>query len=157
MTLRELRIKAYETKHGREPHKYFASTFKVKPPKTAAQLEALIDEYCTLTGAECTKVYSGGRRMVTRTAVRDVMGRSNTITDDKWIPGTTRAGTSDLIIMKGQRGFYCEVKFSRSDRQSEVQKHWQARVEKFGCRYVIVRTLEEFINEYKKHDENKRI
>jgi len=124
---------------------YFDSELKVKPPQSAAQLEKLIDEYCSLSGAECVKVYSGGRQLVKKTNVIDVMGRSNTITDSKFIPGTTRAGTSDLIIIKNNRALFVEVKYSRSDRQNENQKKFEERQIAFGNTYVIVKSLDEFI------------
>jgi hypothetical protein len=145
--LKQLKIKA----HGKPIHKYFESEFNVKPPKSASQLENLIDQYCTLMGAECTRIYSGGRQMVSKTNVTDVLGRSNSITDSKFIPGTTRAGTSDLIIGKDGRILYPEVKFSKSDRQRPAQKEFQKRVESFGCKYVIVRTLDEFIEEFERY------
>jgi hypothetical protein len=129
----------------------FDDTIKMKPVKTAANMEARIDEYCTLNNAECTKVYAGGRHIVSKTKAHDVLGRERNIINEKYIPGTTRPGTSDLIIVKNNKSLYVEVKFSKSDRQAEVQKAWQARVESYGNTYEIVKTLDEFQQIFKKY------
>ena len=129
----------------------FDDTIKMKAPKSAAQFESLIDEYCTLHKSECTIVYAGGRQIVEKTQMHDVLGRRQTRTDSKFIPGKTRKGTSDLIIVKNNKALYGEVKFSKSDRQSEVQKAWQARVESYGNTYEIFRTLDEFQQIFKKY------
>ena len=150
-TLEELRAEKYANNKAAQSG-YFSHVYKVKPPKSAAQLESLIDEYCTLSKAECTIIYSGGRQLVSKTHIVDVLGRKNSITNSKFIPGTTRNGTSDIIVVKNNKALYVECKFSKSDRQSENQKQWQKRVEGFGNTYVIVRTLKEFItifNEWK--------
>ena len=65
------------------------------------------------------------------------------------------AGVSDLILLepRGGYGSLCiEMKTrSKSSRQSESQKEWQAVATEAGNRYVVVRSLEIFqavVNEY---------
>ena len=144
-TLEAMRVAKYIEKNGKEPHPYFLSEFKVKKPKTAAQLEALIVEMIELASGVCTKVYSGGRRIVTKTNVTDVTGRRNSITDDKFVPSTTEKGTSDLIACIKGRAYYLEVKFAKSDRQSADQKQFQMKVERAGAPYLIIKTLDEVL------------
>ena len=140
-TLESLRRDKYRG-HAATTTSYFNHVFAVKQPKKASELESLIDEYCTLSNAECTKNHSEGRQIVSKTNVTDVLGRSNSITDVKHIPSTTRRGTSDLTVVKDGKALYVEVKLK--DRQSEAQKQWQKRVEGFGNTYVIVRNIDEF-------------
>lgn len=123
---------------------YFDFKFKVKPPKTAAQLESLISEYVRLSGGICTKVSVMGRQTTKKTHVIDVVGRKNTITDTAYIPSTTMKGTSDLIISYKKSVIYVEIKFSKSDRLSDHQKIFRDKVEASGAPYRIVKTLEEF-------------
>ena len=60
-------------------------------------------------------------------------------------------GVSDLIYLepRGGYGALCiEMKTTLTgSRQSDRQKEWQKAVEAVGIRYVICRTLEEFIKE----------
>ena len=146
--LKHLQIEAWERQHGKKVHQYFTQEFDVKQPKTAAQLEALIDEYCSVMGAECTKITTAGRNLMTKTKASNVLGHQRNIVDSVYIPGTTRKGTSDLIIGKQGRVLYVEVKLK--DRQSPDQKAFQKRVESFGNTYVIVRSLDEFGVEFEK-------
>lgn len=57
------------------------------------------------------------------------------------------AGVSDLILLKSNR-FYgallIEIKTDKG-RQSPAQKEWETRITADGYKYVVVRSLEEFI------------
>ncbi|WP_300878001.1 VRR-NUC domain-containing protein [uncultured Bacteroides sp.] len=63
------------------------------------------------------------------------------------------AGVSDLILLKSNR-FYgallIEMKTDKG-RQSPAQKEWEARITADGYKYVIVRSLEEFIKVIKEY------
>lgn len=57
-------------------------------------------------------------------------------------------GVSDTLLLiprKGYHGLCVEYK-SEVGRQSEAQQEWQHKVEGQGYKYVIVRSLEEFVN-----------
>ncbi|MEG2371102.1 MAG: VRR-NUC domain-containing protein, partial [Alistipes sp.] len=61
------------------------------------------------------------------------------------------AGVADLILLIG-RGCYnalcIEMKTeAKTSRQSPAQKAWQTNAEIFGSRYVVCRTLDEFMHE----------
>lgn len=127
-----------------EFRRYFAMTVKMKNPKSAAQVEALITDFVHMKGGVVTKVSVIGRQTVKQTRVTDVVGRKNTITDKTYIPSTTKKGTSDTIIGYKNHILYLEIKFSKSDRQSEDQKKFEEHVTKTGSQYRVIRTLDEF-------------
>ena len=58
------------------------------------------------------------------------------------------AGVADLILFVPNihyHGLMIEMK-TKTGKQSEAQKQWQQTVEKFCYKYVVVRSLEEFMN-----------
>lgn len=61
------------------------------------------------------------------------------------------AGVSDLILLVARGGFngLCiEMKTeSRGSRQSDDQKAWQALVEAQGYKYIVCRSLDQFMSE----------
>lgn len=59
------------------------------------------------------------------------------------------AGVSDLILLVARHGYHgllIEMKTDKG-RQSQQQRHWQKLAEKQGYRYVVIRSIEEFIEE----------
>lgn len=57
------------------------------------------------------------------------------------------SGVSDLILLKPNRFYGClciEMKQPKG-RQQESQKEWQKAVESVGNKYVVCRSLDEFI------------
>lgn len=65
------------------------------------------------------------------------------------------AGVSDLILLepRGGYGALCiEMKTgSKSSRQSDSQKEWQADTEEAGNKYVVCRSLDTFMAEVTKY------
>lgn len=59
-------------------------------------------------------------------------------------------GVSDLILLVANKGFHglcIEMKTTeRGSGQEDEQKEWQRAVELHGYKYIVCRTLEEFIN-----------
>lgn len=57
------------------------------------------------------------------------------------------AGVSDLILLKSNRfyGALCIEMKKPGEYQKPVQKEWQKTVESVGNKYVVCRSLEEFI------------
>lgn len=66
------------------------------------------------------------------------------------------AGVADLILLvpsKGHNSLCLEMKNGKKGSQQQNQKEWQEVAEKYGNKYVLVRSLDEFIkavNEYLK-------
>jgi len=54
------------------------------------------------------------------------------------------AGVSDLIIVRKNEIIFVEVK-TDIGKQSDKQKDFQSIVEKLGFKYILVRSLEDFI------------
>ncbi len=63
------------------------------------------------------------------------------------------AGVADLILLTARKGYgsLCiEMKTQeKHSRQSEIQKEWQKAAEEGGNKYVVCRTLEEFMKAVK--------
>lgn len=58
-------------------------------------------------------------------------------------------GVADLILLIPKKGFasLCIEMKTPKGKQSEEQEQWQREAEKYRNRYVICRSLEEFMNE----------
>lgn len=64
-----------------------------------------------------------------------------------------KAGVADLILLfprGGHGALLIEMKYGKG-RQRDTQKSWQRTAEAAGYRYVICRTLDEFMCEVKKY------
>jgi len=143
-TLEELRAEKYANNKAAQSG-YFSHVYKVKPPKSAAQLETLITEYIQLSGGICTKINILARQLTTKTFVVDVVGRKNSITNTAHIPSSTKSGTSDLIasIPNVVGAVYIEVKFSKGDRLRDTQIAFKKDVESKGFKYLIAKKLDD--------------
>jgi hypothetical protein len=67
----------------------------------------------------------------------------------KWTPGQSTKGTADISATIKGRSVKIEIKYGK-DRQSDVQKEYQASIERAGGVYIIVRTFDEFVEWYQK-------
>lgn len=59
------------------------------------------------------------------------------------------AGVADLILLKSNRYYgalMIEMK-TRTGRQAETQKQWQEYIEQQGYKYVVCRSIEDFVRE----------
>ena len=65
-------------------------------------------------------------------------------------------GVSDLIFLKSNRfyGALCIEMKKPAGRQSDTQKRWQQKTELNGNKYVICRSLEDFMREIKDYLSN---
>lgn len=68
------------------------------------------------------------------------------------------AGVADtlLLVQRGGSGGLCLEFKTAKGRQSDAQKEWQREVERQGYRYVVIRTIEQFIstiNEYLRNEQ----
>lgn len=63
------------------------------------------------------------------------------------------AGVADLILLfpsSGYHGLCIEMK-TRRGQQRDTQKEWQAAVEKAGYKYIVCRSLEQFMGEVRSY------
>ncbi len=63
------------------------------------------------------------------------------------------AGVADMILLIPRNGYGCLcLEFKTKDGyQSQSQKLWQAATEANGNKYVVVRSIDQFVNEVKKY------
>lgn len=74
-------------------------------------------------------------------------GRRDAVTGAKLKEEGVLAGVADLILLKRNKRFggLCIEMKTRTGKQSETQKRWQKDVEATGNKYVVCRSLDEFI------------
>ena len=63
------------------------------------------------------------------------------------------AGVADMILLIPRHGYgsLCIEFKTREGHQSDSQRHWQADAEANGNKYVVIRSVEQFVNEIKKY------
>lgn len=74
-------------------------------------------------------------------------GRRDAVTGAKLKAEGVLAGVADLILLKSSRQYgalLIETK-TKKGAQSDSQKEWEAKIVKDGYKYVVCRSLEEFI------------
>jgi hypothetical protein len=69
----------------------------------------------------------------------------------KWTPGQSTKGTAD--ISSTIRGRSVKIEIKQKDKQSDVQKQYQAAIERAGGVYIIVRSFDEFVVWYEQFTE----
>jgi hypothetical protein len=74
-------------------------------------------------------------------------GKRNSIEAAKFKQMGVRAGFPDLILLIPNKFYpFCGVELkTKTGRQSENQKAYQKEFESIGAKYVVVRSLDEFI------------
>jgi hypothetical protein len=65
----------------------------------------------------------------------------------KWTPGQGTKGTADISATINGKSVKIEVKYGR-DRQSEVQKQYQEKIESAKGIYYIARDFDSFVEWY---------
>lgn len=74
-------------------------------------------------------------------------GRRDAVTGAKLKAEGALAGVADLILLYPNTQYHAlliEMK-TRKGRQSDAQKEWQTKIEKDGYKYVVCRSLDDFI------------
>ena len=66
----------------------------------------------------------------------------------KWTPGQGTKGTADISATINGKSVKIEVKYGR-DKQSDVQKQYQQKIETAGGIYYIARDFDSFVEWYK--------
>jgi hypothetical protein len=126
---------------------------KKQSDKSANALEEAICIFLTSEGHQAERIKNMGRYIDDSVIVENVMGQQKKIGSGKFIPGTGTAGTADIhakikpTVLRFAIPVMIEVKFG-NDRQSEVQKKYQAKTEASGAIYIIVKTFEDFHSKY---------
>lgn len=147
--MKELKLLALEHSRQKYPNlPEYARVIKKYEDKTANGLTKCVIDYLTFCGFQAERIASSGRYIDERKTYVNVLNQNVTIGSGKWIPGSTTKGTADISATIKGRSVKIEVKIG-NDRQSEVQKEYQAAIEKAGGIYIIVKSFEDFLTWYK--------
>lgn len=103
---------------------------------TANGLTKCIIDFLKFKGWQSERINNTGKMIDNRKSYVDSIGRSRTIGSVNWIKGNGTDGTADISATIAGKSVKIEVKIG-SDRQSEVQKHYQQMIEKAGGVYYI--------------------
>lgn len=114
---------------------------------SANGLTNCIIDFLKLQNCWAERIANMGRQINNSHAFVDVVGRTRTIGNTKWIKGTGTNGTADISAIIAGRSVKIEVKYG-ADRQSEAQKQYQLNVEQAGGIYIVASSFEQFYNWY---------
>jgi hypothetical protein len=115
--------------------------------KTANGLTKCVIDWCILNGHFAERTSNEGRVIDSRKTVTDTLGFNRTIGTVKRIKSSGTIGTSDVKAVINGKMIAIEIKIGK-DRQSDAQKQYQAKIEKAGGIYWIVKSFDEFYNKY---------
>ena len=145
-TLRNLHAAETKRKYPNVPD--YALPDKKWSDRTANGLTQMIEDWCNLNDVFVHRISSEGRYRP-GDEVEDVLGRKRQM-KGKWLPGLN-TGLPDLFTIVDGLFVGIEVKIGR-DKQSDVQKKMQRKIEASGGVYLIIKTYAEFerlyINQY---------
>jgi hypothetical protein len=142
--LKNLKIEEHKKKFPLIPE------YAIPKPKysdtTANGLTKCIIDFVNMKGYLAERTNTMGRVIDGRKTYTDAIGQTKTIGSMKYIPSTGMVGSSDIKVYINGKIIAVEVKMK--DKQSEAQKQYQSRIEQAGGQYWIVRSFEEFYNNY---------
>jgi hypothetical protein len=143
--LKELKIKDSREKYPSVPD--YAVPVPKYSDKSANGLTKCVIDFLLLSGHFAERTGNEGRTIDQRKEVIDVLGQRKTIGTVKRIPSSGTKGTSDIKAIINGKFIAIEIKYGK-DRQSDVQKDYQRKVEASGGEYWIVRDFEQFMELY---------
>ena len=142
--LRALELEALKLKSPSMPESYIPLTdWK---DNSANSLTKSVIAWITYMGGQAERISSQGQY---REGKKIAVGEGYKQLPGKWTPGQSTKGTADISATIRGRSVKIEIKYGR-DIQSEVQKQYQASIERAGGVYIIVRTFDEFVEWYQK-------
>ena len=112
----------------------------------ANSLTRCVIDFLNLSGHLAERINCTGRYMDRSQTFEDVTGKVRTIGTGQWIPTSGMKGTADISATINGRSVKIEIKMK--DKQSEVQREYQRRIEAAGGIYLIVRSFAEFMDWY---------
>ena len=123
----------------------FLAPTKYRDDNANALTKCVID-FLNLSGHMAERINCTGRYMDRSQTCEDVTGKVRTIGTGQWIPTSGMKGTADISATINGRSVKIEIKMK--DKQSEVQREYQRRIEAAGGVYLIVRSFAEFMTWY---------
>jgi hypothetical protein len=140
--LKALELEALRLKHPTIDQKYLA--FTDWKDSSANSLTNCVIAYVQYMGGQAERISSQGQY---REGAKIQVGTGEIAyhkqLPGKWTPGQSTKGTADISTTIRGRSVKIEIK--QKDKQSDVQKQYQAAIEKAGGVYIIVRTFDEFV------------
>ena len=141
--LKALELEALRLKHPTIDQKYLA--FTNWKDDSANSLTSCVIAYVQYMGGQAERISSQGQY---REGAKIQVGTGELAhtkqLPGKWTPGQSTKGTADISSTIRGRSVKIEIKYGK-DVQSQVQKEYQASIEKAGGVYIIVRTFDEFV------------
>jgi hypothetical protein len=140
--LYDMMMEASRISHPNLPD--YARIIKIPTDSSANGLTKLVIKWIELHGGQAERINTMGRMVDKRKIVTDVLGRKGMIGSMSYIPTTGTRGSADVSATVQGRSIKLEIKIGK-DRQSDAQKAYEASVTKAGGIYLIVRSMDEFI------------
>jgi hypothetical protein len=148
--LKALELEDLRLKYPSLDEKYMA--FIKWSDNSANALTKCVIAYITYKGGQAERISSQGQY---REGAKIQVGTGEIAyhkqLPGKWTPGQSTKGTAD--ISSTIRGRSVKIEIKQKDQQSEVQKQYQAAIERAGGVYIIVRNFDEFVVWYEQFTE----
>jgi hypothetical protein len=140
--LKALELEALRLKHPTIDQKYLA--FTDWKDNSANSLTNCVIAFVQYMGGQAERISSQGQY---REGAKIQIGTGEIAYQKqlpgKWTPGQSTKGTAD--ISSTIRGRSVKIEIKQKDKQSDVQKQYQAAIERAGGVYLIVRNFDEFV------------
>jgi hypothetical protein len=140
--LKALELEDLRLKYPSLDEKYMA--FTKWSDNSANALTKCVIAYITYKGGQAERISSQGQY---REGAKIQVGTGEIAyhkqLPGKWTPGQSTKGTAD--ISSTIRGRSVKIEIKQKDQQSEVQKQYQAAIERAGGVYIIVRNFDDFV------------
>jgi hypothetical protein len=148
----KLRIKAAKWKWLKNEHPTFndneigSFAYYDKTDTTANGLTSCIIDFLKYEGWQAERISVQGQAKA-RYKVDPYSGkRMGEAIGVEWIKGSMTKGSADISATI--KGMSIKIEVKMKDKQSDVQKKYQADVERAGGKYWLVHSLTEFFKEY---------
>lgn len=135
-----------QQRHPNIPPKYLAKS-KYRDD-TANGLTKCIVDYIRFNGGQAERINTMGIPRDSRKTVTDIVGHTRVIGSVEWRTSGTTKGSADISATIRGQSVKIEVKIGH-DRQSDVQRDYQASVEQAGGVYYIAKDFANFVQWYK--------
>jgi hypothetical protein len=149
--LKALELEDLRLKYPSLDEKYMA--FTKWSDNSANALTKCVIAYITYKGGQAERISSQGQY---REGAKIQVGTGEIAyhkqLPGKWTPGQSTKGTADISSTIRGRSVKIEIKYGK-DVQSQVQKEYQASIERAGGVYIIVRSFDEFVVWYEQFTE----
>lgn len=113
----------------------YARTTPVFREGTANEMTQTIIAFMQVIGGQAERINSMGRQISINNKT-------------KWVYGTGTNGTADISATWQGRSIKIEVKATKGEKQSEIQKEYQRRIEQSGGIYILARSFDGFLYEF---------